>query len=67
MVFPFWFAAITTVPEPLRVMVLFAVIVAGPLFTLSSTGKPLVEVGTDTTNGAEPAVLFGIGDNAEIV
>ncbi len=48
-------------------MVLFAVIVAGPLRTLNSTGKPLVEVGTDMTKGAEPAILFGIGENAEIV
>ena len=42
-------------------------IVAGPLFTVRVTGKPLVEVGALTVNGAAPGVLPLIVAMAEIV
>ena len=51
---PAWFAAKTTVPEPVSMIVLFEVILAGPLFTLNFTGRLLVEVGMATLNGFAP-------------
>ena len=53
-VFPAWFAAKITVPMPVSVTVLFAEIVALPLFTLIVTGRPDVAVGAAITNGAFP-------------
>jgi hypothetical protein len=41
---PPWFAANTTVPTPVTVTML-PLMVAGPLFTLSATGSPLVATG----------------------
>ena len=54
--FPTWFAARTTVPTPVTVT-MFPLTVAGPLFTLRTTGKPLVEAGWLITNGASPKNL----------
>lgn len=45
-------AAIITVPMPVNMTVLFAEIVALPLFTLMVTGRPDGEAGATTTNGA---------------
>jgi hypothetical protein len=42
-------------------------IVAGPLFTVSVTGNPLVDAGALTVNGAAPGVLPLIVAMAEIV
>ena len=65
-------AAIITVPAvPFSVTVYVPpgvpLIVAGPLFTDRVTGKPLVEIGAATVNGAASGVLLVIAEIAEMV
>ena len=67
MVLPAWFAARVTLPTPVSVTMLLPDMLAGPLFTLSVTGRLELATGAVTANGALPYDLPPIAPNPVIV